>query len=355
MRLYIDADLTRAETLPAWVYRHAQLHATLLERAFVRSWQWVPEPEAAPTPGAVAPFRLLPDALDEPLLLVRDGEQLRCLSNVCTHRGNLLCEAPGEHTSLRCRYHGRRFALDGKLTHAPEFEGAQDFPAARDHLPQLPLAWLGPLAFTSLQPAFPVEELLAPVLARLPPQLSRNLRRLEPDPAASREYAVAANWMLYVDNFLEGLHIPFVHPSLAGAIDFGTYRTELDPRGSVQIADARPGEACFDDSSVAALYFWLFPNLMLNFYPWGLSLNVVTPLAVDRTRVSFRSFVLDGARRDGGAGSGLDAVEAEDETVVESVQRGLRSRLYRAGRYSPSRESGVHHFHRLIAACLDGA
>ena len=103
---------------------------------------------------------------------------------------------------------------------------------------------------------------------------------------------------------------------------------------------------------MAAWYFWLFPNLMLNFYPWGLSLNVVMPAGVDAMRVHYRAYVLDEARRERGAGSGLDRVEHEDEAIVESVQRGIHSRLYRRGRYSPTRETGVHHFHRLLCAAL---
>ena len=91
---------------------------------------------------------------------------------------------------------------------------------------------------------------------------------------------------------------------------------------------------------------------MLNFYPWGLSLNVVMPAGVDAMRVHYRAYVLDEARRERGAGSGLERVEHEDEAVVESVQRGIQSRLYRRGRYSPARETGVHHFHRLLCAAL---
>jgi choline monooxygenase len=103
---------------------------------------------------------------------------------------------------------------------------------------------------------------------------------------------------------------------------------------------------------IAAYYWWVFPNLMLNFYPWGLSLNVVEPRAVDRTSVSFRTYVWRPELVDRGAGAGLDRVEAEDEAVVEAVQRGVRARLYGRGRYSPSREQGVHHFHRLLAEAL---
>ncbi|HXU73904.1 MAG TPA: SRPBCC family protein [Polyangia bacterium] len=348
MKLTVDADITRAETLPGAAYRSKELHAEIIERVFAPSWQLAPDAPLV-ADGMVAPFTLLPGTLDDPLLLVRSGEEMRCLSNVCTHRGALLCDEPCEATSLRCRYHGRRFALDGRMTHAPEFEGAVDFPSARDNLPVLPTARFGPLVLTSVAPAWDAEEQLGPMRARLG---ALPIDRLTLDPESVRDYDVAANWMLYVDNYLEGLHIPFVHPSLAQALDFGSYRTELDARGTTQIGIAKDGENTFAGSNVAAYYFWLFPNLMLNFYPWGLSLNIVMPAGVDAMRVHYRAYVLDEELRERGAGAGLDRVEHEDEAVVESVQRGLQSRLYRRGRYSPSRESGVHHFHRLLCAAL---
>jgi choline monooxygenase len=106
---------------------------------------------------------------------------------------------------------------------------------------------------------------------------------------------------------------------------------------------------------VAAWYWWLWPNTMLNVYPWGISVNVVKPLAVDLTKVSFLAYVWDAAKLERGAGATIDRVEREDEVIVESVQRGTRARLYDRGRYSPAREQGVHHFHRLMAEALRGA
>src|SRR4029077_16347950 len=169
----------------------------------------------------------------------------------------------------------------------------------------------------------------------------------------TREYFVNANWALYLDNYLEGFHIPYVHSSLATKLDYGENAVELEPCPVLQVGIAKPGEPAFAlpdrGRTVAAYYFWLFPTTMFNLYPWGVSVNVVTPLAVDRTRVSFLPFVWDATKRETGAGAGLDRVEREDEAVVESVQRGARSRLYDRGRYSPAREGGVHHFHRLLA------
>jgi choline monooxygenase len=180
------------------------------------------------------------------------------------------------------------------------------------------------------------------------------------DPARSRDYLVQANWALYCDNFLEGFHIPFVHTGLSQAIDYGAYRTELFPHSVLQVGTAAAGDDAFAIPSghldhgqrIAAYWWWLWPSTMVNVYPWGISFNLVKPLAVDRTKVSFLSYVWDASRLGQGAGAALDRVEREDEAVVENVQRGTASRLYRRGRYSPAREQGVHHFHRLLADAL---
>jgi phenylpropionate dioxygenase-like ring-hydroxylating dioxygenase large terminal subunit len=347
MNVDIDDDIRRARTLPAAFYRDPAVFERVRERVFARSWQLVDGAERASAPGSVLPFSFVEGCVEEPLLLTRDtAGALHGLSNVCTHRGNLLCTGPEVAQSLRCRYHGRRFALDGRFLSMPEFEGVHDFPSAADDLPRIRLGHFGPLSFAAIDPAFSFEELFAPVRERMS---FLPLDRMSPDPSGSRTYEVAANWALYCDNYLEGFHVPFVHPDLAKTIEYGSYRTELFAWSSAQIAEASaPGDA-FLGSPVAAYYFFLFPNLMLNFYPWGLSINVVVPAAVDRTRIVYRTWVLDPSRRGTGAGGALDRVEIEDEQIVEEVQRGVRSRLYDRGRYSPSREAGVHHFHRLLA------
>jgi len=345
----IDDDIASARTLPASFYRDPAIFRRLRERVFARSWQLVDGAGRASKPGSVLPFELLEGCVDDPLLLARDARGvLRCLSNVCTHRGNILCTEPAELSGLRCRYHGRHFTLEGKMIAMPEFEGVHDFPAPGDDLRQVELGFLGPLVFAGLEVPFSFEQLTAPVRERI-----AFLDQLTFDPRGSRSYEVHANWALYCDNYLEGFHIPFVHPGLAKSIDYASYRTELFDLCSLQVAQAADAAEAFDRSSVAAYYFFLFPNTMLNFYPWGLSLNLVVPLAVDRTRIVYRTWVLDEARREKGAGSALDRVEREDEEIVEQVQRGIRSRLYQRGRYSATREQGVHHFHRLLARAID--
>src|SRR4051812_4444504 len=348
-RAVVEDDIRTARTLPVAFYRDAAVFERAREKVFARSWQHVDGAAAMRRTASALPFELLPGCLDEPLVVVRDAKgTTRCLSNVCTHRGNVVCTEPGEVGGLRCGYHGRKFTLEGKMIAMPEFEGVHDFPTPRDDLKEIRLGTLGPLVFAGLQPAFSFDELTAPVRERID-----FLDKLAPDPSGTRQYEVNASWALYCDNYLEGFHVPFVHPDLAKTIDYRSYRTELFPWASLQTAEATEASEAFPGSKVAAYYFFLFPNTMLNFYPWGLSLNVVVPLAVDRTRILYRTFVLDESRKGRGAGAALDKVELEDERIVEQVQRGIRSRLYESGRYSPAREQGVHHFHRLLARALD--
>ncbi|MCS6916089.1 MAG: aromatic ring-hydroxylating dioxygenase subunit alpha [Chitinophagales bacterium] len=356
----VDQDIRKAYTPPGVLYTSEAVFEAARERIFASSWQYaVPERDVR-TPGQTLPFTLLPGFLDEPLLFTRDyDDQLHCLSNVCTHRGNLVCEQGGVEKNLRCRYHGRRFDLCGRMLGMPEFEGVENFPSEEDHLPQVPFArWAGML-FVSLKPAFTFEEAFGPMQERLH-WLDPSLFRFSPE--HSKEYLIQANWALYCENYLEGFHIPYVHASLNAVLDYGNYTTEIYRYSNLQLGYARDGEPCFDlppssvdfGKQIGAYYYWIFPNLMFNFYPWGLSVNVVKPLSVSQTKVSFLTFIGDERLFGNGAAAMLDRVEREDEAVVENVQRGIRSRLYRKGRYSPRREQGTHHFHQLLAERLNG-
>lgn len=354
----IDPDIARASTLPGSVYGSAAWHTRLTELVLARSWQLVGDLGEVRVPGHFKPVVWLEGAVEEPLLLVRDrNDTVRCLSNVCTHRAMLVAEHEGTAPFLRCRYHGRRFDLDGTMLTMPEFEGVECFPAPSDNLPAVPFESWGRLGFAALDPASAFTDWIGPVRERLAWWPWDELR---PAPERDRDYLIAANWLLYCDNYLEGFHIPYVHAGLAGAIDYGAYTTELFASGSLQLAIAASGEPAFDlpptsvdfGRRVAAYYFFLHPNLMLNFYPWGLSLNVVKPLSASRTRVSYRTWIWREELLAEGAGAALDRVEREDESIVEAVQRGCRSRLYGRGRYSVARESGVHHFHRFLGAAL---
>ncbi|TFG71888.1 MAG: aromatic ring-hydroxylating dioxygenase subunit alpha [Flavobacteriales bacterium] len=355
----MDKDIRKAETLPAAFYRSTEVFELLKEKVFYASWQWIGHRDVLENDKNAHPFILLDHFLTEPMLLTRDGNsQLHCLTNVCTHRGNLLVDHACQTKKLVCGYHGRRFAIDGTFEHMPEFKESLDFPRPCDSLHEFPLRHWGPFLFAGLKPFFDFQTVINAMDERIG---FLQLNDFKWDKSRSKDYFVDAHWALYCDNYLEGFHIPFVHEDLDAALDYGNYDTVLHEYMNLQIGYAQGSETLFDlpknhidhGKKIAAYYYWVFPNMMFNFYPWGLSMNLVQPLAPDRTKVSFLSFVRDASLLDMGAGSGLDKVELEDEAVVQGVQKGVRSHFYQAGRFSPTREKGVHHFHRLLASFLN--
>lgn len=358
-KFYIDSDITKAETLPASFYKDQAIFEAIKEQVFLKSWQWIGDENQVALSPSVYPFVLLDGFLTEPMVLTKDNDgHINCLTNVCTHRGNLVALYPGENKKLTCMYHGRRFNLKGEFEHMPEFNDAKDFPRPCDNLHKFPLKKWGLFLFAGLNPTFDFQQVITKMKERvgfLP------LDEFHLNTSLSKDFLVHAHWALYCDNYLEGFHVPFVHEDLNALLDYGRYTTETYEYCNLQIGYTNEAVEVFDlpknhidyGKNVAAYYYWVFPNMMFNFYPWGLSVNIVKPLELNRTKVSFISYVYDPEKLDKGAGSELEKVEREDEFVVENVQKGVRSSFYKAGRFSPKREQGVHHFHRLLAKFLN--
>ena len=347
----IDADIRQARTLPSRFYTDPEQFNRL--KSVFSGWQFAAHSSelAAHT---IQPLEHIEAINGESMILVQ-GDETRCMSNVCTHRGMRLALEPCTKKSLQCRYHGRTFNLDGSFRHMAEFEQVYNFPDEGDDLPQFPLKqWMG-MFFTAQGEGMDLPwKMLEERLGFLNPESFTH------DETRDRDHSVDANWLLYVDNFLEGFHIPYVHPELNQALDYSGYVTETFDGGVIQIGKAMEGDVKFDlpaghpdeGQDIAAYYLWLFPNMMFNFYPWGLSLNIVVPVSHNSCRVLYRGYVRDAELANKGAGSVLDIVEDQDQWVIEEVQRGMESSVYDRGRYSPTKEQGVHHFHRMLARFL---
>ncbi len=358
-RFYIDPDITKAETLPASFYKDQEVFDTIKEKVFLSSWQWIGDENLVRQPQSVYPFVLFDGFLTEPIVLTKDKEEvISCLTNVCTHRGNLVALHPGKSKKLTCMYHGRRFNLKGEFEHMPEFEEAKDFPRPCDNLHTFPIKKWRQFLFAGLDPSFDFQQVIDKIKERvgfLP------IHEFSLQESLNKDFLVHANWALYCDNYLEGFHVPFVHESLNAVLDYGNYTTEIYEYCNLQIGYTEEATEVFDlpeghpdyGKNVAAYYYWVFPNMMFNFYPWGLSVNIVRPLDLHRTKVSFITYVYDPSKLNKGAGNELEKVEREDEFVVENVQKGVRSSFYKAGRFSPTREKGVHHFHSLLSRFLN--
>ena len=235
----IHPDIRMAQTLPSRFYT-APEEFKRLKGAF-KGWQFVAH-AAELEANTVLPVGHMEAMTGEPILLVK-GEDTRCLSNICTHRGMRLVPEPCAKSTLQCRYHGRTFDLDGTLRHMPEFEQAIGFPSKADHLHRFPLQrWMG-LYFTAME-----------------------------------------------DAPLEGLG--FIACVVKSLVEF-----------RVHVRDMKALEVV---------------------------VHIEHPVALQ------------------GAGSVLDTVEHQDQWVIEEVQKSMASMVYDRGRYSPTREQGVHHFHRMI-------
>ncbi|HEY3170759.1 MAG TPA: SRPBCC family protein, partial [Thermoanaerobaculia bacterium] len=236
----------------------------------------------------------------------------------------------------------------------------EEFGKESVHLPEFRIeTWLG-LVFVNLDDgAISLIESLEDLPAELDARGMSHMRL-----AARKDWVVECNWKVYVDNYLEGYHIPIVHPGLMKELDYARYETETRRSYSLQRSPIKKRDDSklrrdprYDDGD--ALYYWIYPNLMLNVYPDNYSTNLIVPLSLDRTLTIFEWFLRDPDRpevRDTIRQTieFSDEIQREDIAICEAVQKGLGSQTYETGRFSVRRESGVHHFHRLYAADVGG-
>ena len=341
------ADLARASTIPARWYSDPQFLESERRGVFGSTWQYAGHADAVAAPGSF----LACDLAGEPVLVARDSAgALRAFSNVCRHRGSLLAQGQGKANVIRCPYHAWTYTLDGRLAGQPEFDGVQDWDRSQVCLPAYRVEAWGPFVFVNLDAAAPP---LAEVLGGIPREIAQMgcpFDRLRF--SARRDYVIACNWKVYIDNYLEGYHLPAAHPSLFRELDYAQYRVETFRYYSSQIAPIRPHSTeprryDFENAERSALYYWIFPNFMLNVYPDNLSSNIILPMGPDRTLTIFEWFSYGGEVKQATIDFS-DEIQQEDIRICESVQRGLRSRSYSQGRFSVKRENGVHHFHGLL-------
>lgn len=342
--------LESATALPARFYAGETMLAMEKRAVFARSWQLV----AHQGQLAEAGDHVVEQVGDVPVIVVRgqDGV-LRAFPNVCRHRAGplALCNGKGAR-ALHCKYHGWSYTLEGQLRSAPEMQGAADFDVSSIRLPPLRVVeWQG-LVFVALSENVPpFEEVYAGIRERIAPIDLAAMRFLRRD-----SYDIACNWKVYIDNFLEGYHLPHVHPGLSKVLDYRAYDTELFPWHSLQHSPLRNSGDIYGDGQ--AFYYFVYPNVMLNIMPGRLQTNRILPLGPDRCRVEFDYYYAQDEQAQARIANDQafsDEVQAEDITICEAVQKGLSSGTYEAGRLCPKRESALWLFHNQLRAAYAAA
>ena len=355
--LRIERDVSRAWTLPAKLYFDPEVFAAEKDRIFARSWQVVGHRDQVMNAGDYFTTELM----GEPLLIVRDAEgKLRAFYNVCRHRAGPPAEGCGSRKVFRCGYHGWTYGLDGGLISATEIEGVEGFSPEDFGLVSVLVGEWFDFIFVNLEPeAEPLRESLRQLAQQTEKYPLTGLKLFE-----RRSYEMNCNWKTYVDNYLEGYHLPSVHPGLNRELDFNAYVVEpyaSHVRQFSPIRGAQPGDTLprryQETDDLTADYFWIFPNWMLNCYPDNVSLNIVLPISPERSLAIFEWYLPEKEHGSSAATASVefsDQIQIEDVAICEKVQRNLHSRSYSHGRFSVKQERGVHAFHRMYAKWMKG-
>ena len=352
-----DTSLDHAFTIPAPWYTNRDLYELELATVFSNSWHFAARRDQLEKPGSY----VTTDIGNEPIVVVRGNDHvLRGFFNVCRHHAAaVMTDAAGTANQLRCPYHGWTYSLAGELKGTPDFTGVCDFDRTSNSLLPIQVAEWENWIFVKLSKSgSSLEEFLgSSLIEQVRPLQLDGLYWLE-----RRHYSFDCNWKVFVDNYLDGgYHVPYLHKGLDSVLDYNNYMIEIQDRFCLQWsplvtkgAEAQTGAVRKGDR---ALYYWLYPNFMINWYDGVLDTNLVLPRGVDQTEVIFDFYfpdVLSPEARERNLAS-IEVgqrIQDEDVAICKSVQRGLNSRAYNAGRLSVRREAGEHLFHRLLHANL---
>jgi choline monooxygenase len=373
-----NAPLDQAATIPASWYIDERIYALELQTVFAQSWQLAGRADQLERPGAYVTSEIA----GEPIVLVRGSDNvLRGFFNVCRHHAAaIMTEPEGTARHLRCPYHGWTYSLEGELKGTPDFSGVCNFKRPENGLVPVETAvwenWVFvKLSGTGILPVSPAQTTTVPIsdhaqdahatsgsfpsaelINQITPLGLVNLHWLE-----RRRYIFDCNWKVFVDNYLDGgYHVPHLHKGLDSVLDYSNYTIENGEHFCLQSspvvsegAEAATGAVRQGDR---ALYYWLYPNFMINWYQGSMDTNLVVPHGLNKTEVIFDFYFADvseAARERNLASIEVGhRIQHEDEDICRSVQRGLNSRAYNAGRLSVRREAGEHLFHRLLFADL---
>ncbi|KAI3443396.1 hypothetical protein Pfo_000061 [Paulownia fortunei] len=352
-----EIPIEEAFTPPSSWYTDPDLYSLELNQVFYRGWHPVGYTEQIKEPRDFFTGRL--GSIE--YVVCRDEKgTLYAFHNVCRHHASLLASGTGKKSCFVCPYHGWTYGLDGALVKATRITGIKNFKVNEMGLVPLKIAIWGPFVLINFEGVMQKEGLGTEAvgnewLGSAADILGANGVDTSLDYVCRRVYTLECNWKVFCDNYLDGgYHVPYAHKGLASGLQLDSYSTKMYEKVSIQSCggNTKDCEEEFDRLGSKALYAFVYPNFMINRYgPW-MDTNLVLPLGPRKCQVIFDYF-LDASLRDNSAFiekslEDSERVQEEDITLCKAVQQGLESPAYHIGRYSPTVEMAMHHFHCLL-------
>jgi phenylpropionate dioxygenase-like ring-hydroxylating dioxygenase large terminal subunit len=361
-------DVSTAFTLPPELYTDPAVLQFERDVLFGHEWLCVGRADRIANPGDW--FTTI--VADEPIIVLRDKQgDVRALSAVCQHRAMQVCDGAGNSTTFKCPYHHWTYALDGRLLGAPAMERTSGFEKSDYGLPSLLVEqWQG-FVFVNLDPdAAP----LRPTLERYEPYLSNYELADAVCPGTFTLRDLPWNWKVMFENFNDGYHANRLHqfvqdfcPSSMSAfpvpwddesnvifrtagythMDGGfnaTHHTIMpvfprltDEERTRSTFALIPPTLCFGTAADQCFFFLVRPS-----GPQTIDVEIgylFHPAALEDPLFEHKLKLSD---------VGVQVFVQQDQDATTKVQRGLRSRFARRGRYSWQEESHVQ-FNRWLA------
>jgi len=341
--------IEESETIPSEWYFKKDIFNVEKKYIFSKSWHLVGSESRIPDVGNT----FIAEILNQSIILVRQKDNtIKAFYNVCQHRGGPILREDCSVKTFQCKYHGWRYNINGSLNSTREFNGVKNFNDEDYKLKSINLKFFLGLIFINFSKDLNSLELKIQEIKKLISPIDLSKYKYH----SRVSYNIKCNWKTYIDNYLEGYHIPFVHPKLNKLIDYKLYTTELYDSYSLQWVPIDPDLSPYQknkQSTNKAFYLTIFPNILLNIAPGRLQTNIIDPISENTCVVHF-DYYFENLNEESLKNDFdfSEEIQQEDIQICQEVQKGLESNGYDKGRISVKSEKGLHHFQSILKRYL---
>tara|TARA_B100000212_G_scaffold329633_1_gene295063 strand:+ start:2316 stop:3344 length:1029 start_codon:yes stop_codon:yes gene_type:complete len=335
-------------TIPVSWYCQSEKFEFEIEKIFLNSWQLVGPESKIPNIGDTIKLTIT----KQPIIITRiDMNRLKAYFNICRHRGGPIVSGNGCYKQFQCQYHGWIYTNEGKLKNARGFDN-NEIKKSDFNLKEIKVSvWNGLIFINFNEKCNSLESIYEDLEKRINKKKFSSYQFYKRD-----SYDISCNWKIYMDNYLEGLHIPLVHPELNKTINYKSYKTEIHNQFLLQwcLIDQKLNPYKNDSSEdLIAYYITIFPNVILNIAPGRLQTNIVEPINEKNCLVHFDYYFKEMDEKQIQKDLNFsDIIQREDIKICESVQANYESKRFKNGIISKNDESGVFHFHSRLKEIL---